>query len=402
MWGKTISINLWQDEGRVLKKKVSYCLIGILILVVTSGPQTVLSRDQAAAPNDFSSKKWRIGYCESEPFSNYADTLYALLQGLNESGWLAGIDACGYRPGQPDTAGMWRWLASRQLSPRLEFVGAAYFSLASLPEKDYDQIPARLQKEQVDLVLVMGTRAGKLFAADRRRIPAMIFSASNAVQSGISRTVTDSGKDHIWAHLDPQRFGRQIAIFYDTFKFHRLGLVYENSSTAYSYSAIDQVEMMARRKGFAISRVYVTEPKNSGDQGRYYAALDQAYRQLSRRVDAMYLTVASLDKQWLPRLLTPFYVAKIPVFSQLGADEVKYGALISVSSVDFKNLGRFGAQNMIRFFGGASLRSLPQVFESTPRIIINLEAAAKTGYRFPFEMLLSADQVFVESGAVQD
>jgi ABC-type uncharacterized transport system substrate-binding protein len=388
----------------ILKKKVTYTywLIGIWILIVTSGPQAALSRDHAAVSNDFSAKKWRIGYCESEPFSNYADTLYALLKGLNESGWLARVDACGYRPGQPDTAGMWRWLASRKRSSRLEFVGDAYFSLASLPEKGYDQIPARLQKAQVDLVLVMGTLAGKLFAADRRRIPAMIFSASNAVQSGISRTVTDSGKDHIWAHLDPQRFERQIAIFYDTFKFHRLGLVYENSPTAYSYSAIDQVETMARQKGFAIRRIYVGEPKNLGEQGRYYAALAQAYRQLSRRVDAMYLTVASIDKRWLPQLLTPFYGANVPVFSQLGAEEVKYGALISVSSVDFKNLGRFGAQNMIRFLGGASLRSLPQVFESTPKIIINLEAAAKTGYRFPFEMLLSADQVFVKSGAVQN
>jgi ABC-type uncharacterized transport system substrate-binding protein len=385
-----------------LKKRVTYCFMGVLILTVLFQSKADLSRHEPAAQDDFSPKKWRIGYCESEPFPNYADTLYALLKGLNELGWVAEVDACGYRPGRQDTAGMWRWLASRQLSPRLEFVGDAYFSLASLPEKDYAKITARLQKMNVDLMLVMGTLAGKLFAADRRRIPVMIFSASNAVQSGISKTATDSGKDNVWAHLDPQRFGRQIAVFYDTFKFHRLGLVYENSPTAYSYSAIDQVEMMARQKGFAICRNYVAEPKNSGDQGRYYADLDQAYRQLSRRVDAMYLTVASLDKRWLPHLLTPFYVGKVPVFSQLGADEVKYGALMSVSSVDFKNLGRFGAQNMVRFFGGTSLRSLPQVFESTPKIIINLEAAAKTGYRFPFEMLLSADQVFVKIGVAQN
>ncbi|MGD9155973.1 MAG: ABC transporter substrate binding protein [Bacillota bacterium] len=376
--------------------------MGILILIVIIRPKTALSRHEPAVKNDFSTKKWRIGYCESEPFPNYADTLYALLKGLNELGWVTKVDACGYRPGQQDTAGMWRWLASRQLSPRLEFVGDAYFSLASLSEKDYAQITARLQKTKVDLMLVMGTLAGKLFAADRRRIPAMIFSASNAVQSGISKTATDSGKENVWAHMDPQRFRRQIAVFYDTFKFHRLGLVYENSPTAYSYSAIDHVEMMARQKGFAISRIYVAEPKNLGDQRRYYADLAQAYRQLSRRVDAMYLTVASIDKRWLPHLLTPFYAGKVPVFSQLGADEVKYGALMSVSSVDFKNLGRFGAQNMVRFFDGASLRSLPQVFESTPKLIINLETAVKTGCRFPFEMLLSADQVFVKIGAAKN
>jgi ABC-type uncharacterized transport system substrate-binding protein len=380
--------------GYGLRKKVKYCFIGILLLTVIIQPKAVLSGNKPAAHHDFSTQKWRIGYCESEPFSNYAATLDALLEGLNELGWLAKVDGCGYQPGRQDTSGMWRWLASHELSRRVEFVGDAYFSLASLPEKDYAQIPARLQKEQVDLVLVMGTLAGKLLAADRRQTPVMIFSASNAMQSGISKTAAYSGKDNVWAHMDPQRFGRQIAVFYDLFKFHRLGLVYENSPTAYSYSAIDQVEMVARRKGFAISRIDVAEPKNPGERGRYYADLVRAYQQLSRRVDAMYLTVASLDKQWLPQLLTPFYAGKIPVFSQLGADEVEYGALLSVSSVDFKNLGRFGAQNMVRFFSGASLRSLPQVFESTPKIIVNLEAAAKTGYRFPFEVLLSADQVF--------
>jgi ABC-type uncharacterized transport system substrate-binding protein len=388
-----------------LKKNLKYLFTGILVLIIIAvfQPGVVFSEKNLVTQNNtnqrtISIKKWRVGYCESEPFTNYAGTLYSLLKGLNELGWLGKVDGIGYQPGQQDTAGMWRWLSSRKLSPRIEFVGDAYFSLASLKEKEYQKIRERLHREKIDFVLVMGTSAGQLLANNRYQTPVMVFSASNAIQSRIIKSVTDSGRDNVWAHMDPKRFQRQMEVFYDTFQFHKLGLVYENSPTAYGYSAIAQIEAAAHQKGFAINRIYVAEPKNDNDQERYYADLSQAYCQLSGWADAMYLTVASIDKRRLPQLLTPFYAQKIPVFSQLGADEVKYGALMSVSTVDFKNLGRFGAENMVRFFSGSALRSLQQVFASTPKIIVNLEAARKTGYRFPFEALLAADQVFPKMG----
>lgn len=384
-----------------MKPKRICLLLGIWLLGLMAiiQPGAALSENHPGTQKRMSAKKWRIGYCESEPFPNYAATLYALLEGLHESGWLGKIDGIGYRPGQLDTAAMWRRLSSGRMSPRIEFVGDAYFSLPFLQGKATEKIFECLRREKIDLMLVMGTGAGQLFAGNTNQTPAMIFSASNAIQSGIIQSAHDSGKDNVWAHMDPERFIRQIEVFYDTFQFTNLGVAYENSSTAYGYSAIAQVEAMAKRKGFSIQRVYVDEPKSAADQERYYRDLTRAYRRLSGKADAMYLTVASIDKRRLPRLLTPFYAHKIPVFSQLGADEVQYGALMSVSTVDFKNLGRFGAQNMVRFFQGVSLRSLPQVFESTPKLIVNLEAARKTGYRFPFEILLAADRIFPKIGA---
>jgi len=123
----------------------------------------------------------------------------------------------------------------------------------------------------------------------------------------------------------------------------------------------------------------------------------EAHRKLSREVDAMYMTVYPGSRKFdmLPRLLEPFYQNSIPVFSQL-KQEVQYGALISVADSDFIGIGQFGAEAVARVLNGESTGGLPQVYESTPYIVLNLEVAKKIGYRPPFEILLVADKIHRE------
>jgi hypothetical protein len=44
-------------------------------------------------------------------------------------------------------------------------------------------------------------------------------------------------------------------------------------------------------------------------------------------------------------------------------------------------------------FHGIKPRKLPQVFESTPRIILNLEVAKKIAYKPSFDILDVADEI---------
>jgi ABC-type uncharacterized transport system substrate-binding protein len=260
-----------------------------------------------------------------------------------------------------------------------------------------EDIINRLNRQHdINLMLVMGTQAGVVLGNDRHDTNVLVFAASNAVRAGIVDSVADSGKDHVWAHMDPNRFERQLNVFYDIVNFKKLGMVYEDSDIARVYSAVGEVEKMAREKGFEIVRYYVDEPRSPGDYQQYYREVRKAYDRLAPQVDAMFVTIASLESTRLPDLFTPFYEYNVPVFSQLGNVEVEHGALMTVSVMDELNVGRFGADTMIKCLKGAKPRALTQTFESAPKIAFNLKVAQKIGFKIPFKLIMVTDEVYRE------
>ncbi|MBK5245961.1 MAG: hypothetical protein JJE49_01655 [Peptostreptococcaceae bacterium] len=383
-----------------MKSKRNSILIIVLALILISN--TAYAKDSTSLntgiPNNNNGEKWRIGYCESEPFVNYTSMLYSLAEGLAELDWINSIEDMNYSEGQEDSSEMWEWLSEATVSSNIEFVSDAYYSLSTTEADGLDAIKGRLEENDLDLMLVMGTSAGKFITSCSHNTPIMVFATSNAVQAGIIKSETDPGVDNVWAHMDSKRFQRQVSVFHEMFKFKKLGIVCEDSQVARNYSAVDDIEIIAGQKGFEVIYSYVKEPVSKDDEQRYYSEVAQAYKGLSEKVDAMYITVASLDSKKLPEFLTPFYEKKVPVFSQLGAVEVENGALMSITVADFKNTGRFGADKIAKLFNGESLRTISQVFESTPQIIINLKSADKIGYNVPFEVLLAADEIYSKVG----
>jgi ABC-type uncharacterized transport system substrate-binding protein len=347
-------------------------------------------------PRDNKGEKWRIGYCESEPFFNFAGTLYGVLKGLEGLGWITAIDGIPYESGQADTSVMWKWLSNHDLGPYIEFVEDCNYSLALLPEGTDDIINERLaNKHDIDLMLVMGTHAGTALATDKHNVPTMIFSTSNPVKSNIIKSEVDSGRDHVWASTDLERFIRQLKVFHDLFQFKRLGIVYEDTVAGRSFAAVDDVERVAKEEGFEVISYHVDEPKNETDSERYYKELREVNGKLAARVDAYYFTTAAFrEVNKTAFLLEAFYDKKIPVFSQTGEDEVRYGALMSLSSADYKGIGQFGSESIARVLNGEKPRKLPQIYMETPKVVINMGTAQDIDYKVPFEVLLTADKVF--------
>ncbi|MGE5372913.1 MAG: ABC transporter substrate binding protein [Solirubrobacterales bacterium] len=341
--------------------------------------------------------KYRIGYCETEPFVNYSGTLYALIRGLEKYGWVKTLDGMPYTEGQSETAAMWDYLATHDVSPYIQFVPDAHYSLSTLEPTAGDRITNRLANQKdIDLMIVMGTKAGKTLATDKHKTPVMVFSTSNAVLAGIVKDINVSGNDHIWAHTDPERYQRQIIVFHDIFQFKRLGLVYENNEAGKIYAAVDDAKVVAREQGFKL----VTEPveplASEADRERYYRDMLALHQTLANQVDAYYLTMSMIEPDHLPGLLQPFYDKKIPVFSQLGSEEVTAGALMSVARADFSDVGEFGAEGMIKMLNGVSAQKIPQLLQSTPNIALSLEVAKKIGYQPSFEILLAADEIYTK------
>lgn len=289
---------------------------------------------------------------------------------------------------------MWAWLAAHDIGPFIEFVPDAHYSFIDDEEGIEQQINNRLTNEQdLDLMIVLGTLAGTKVATEKHQTPTLVFSSSNAVGSGIIKSVEDSGYDHTWAHMDPDRYVRQVEVFHDIFNFKTLGMVYENSELGKIYAAVDDVEGFALERGFVIERKFVNEPKSQEEFDQYYREIKAANIELASKVDAMFITLGPWDVKMLPELLQPFIDKKIPIFSQLGPEEVKHGALLSLARPNFDGVGLFGADTIAKVLNGTSPRELPQVYGDTPSIVLNLEVADLIGYQIPFDILLAADEI---------
>lgn len=245
-----------------------------------------------------------------------------------------------------------------------------------------------------DLVIVLGTRAGKFASANINGTPIMVFSTSNAIGAGITASSEDSGKDNIWAHVDTKRYLRQLNVFYDLFKFKTLGIVFENTESGRVQASYDLVKEFAKSNNVKLIEKHVSEPINPEDQLRYDQELKKAYKEIANEVDAFYLTTGARDTNVLYDYLEEFYNNKIPVFSQVGSREVKKGALMSVYRFNYDEIGYFGADRILKVLGGELPRKLGQEFGETPSISINIEVAKKIDYKPSLELLLIIDTFY--------
>jgi len=344
-------------------------------------------------------KKWRVGYLEGGSYGNYPDNLRALVGALSDLGW-AKKPVFPPSADAADTKQLWSWISRNLKSDYLEFVQDAYWSNSwddSLRPKNRKLILDRLnRKKDIDLMLAMGTWAGQDLANNEHSVPTIVLSTSNPVASKISKSISDSGYDHLNARVDPTRYERQVRIFYDIFRFKRLGVVLEKDTIeGRSYAAIDDIEKVAGEKGFKVITCNAPFSGSGISNEEAQRSVLKCHEELSPKVDAVYITVhRGVSLQKMDKLLTPFMRRKIPTFSQLGTEEVKHGVLLSIARAGFKYVARFHAETIARIFNGAKPRDLEQLFEDPPRIAINLKTARIIGYDPDVDILGSSDEVF--------
>lgn len=380
-----------------MKKLILFLLLALL-MASSAFSEPNAGPDISNAPVLNQGKKWRVAYIEGIPYANFTGTFFYLLKGLESRGWVKGVSKVPFTWGQLDTKVMWDYIVStKDFSDFIEFVPDGYYSLKSIPGKEQDVLKRFTDNKEADLLIVMGTVAGKLMANDQTRAKTMVFSTSNALKSGIVKGVDSSGRTAIWAHMDPNRYKVQLQVFWDIFRFKKLGVVYEDSPNGKTFAAIDDIDFVAKEKHFDVVKKVVVGAKDYIDQDRYFKDLLQAHKELAGEVDALYYTVSpapGLRQEHLFPVLKPLYDKKIPVFSLFGDDEVAKGVLLSIARADFSGMGQFGAEQLVKLLKGTAADALPQVYTDTPTIALNFEVSKQLGYKPPFEILLVSDKIF--------
>ncbi len=374
----------------------------VVVLVVVSMMMGAIAHAGAIDEDRFATetttnggKKWRIGYYEGGEYLTYQMVLTATIRGLMNLGW---IDPMAIPPQEGEqTDQLWRWLAQNIDSDYVEFVPDAHYS-ANWDDDHHAELSSQVTERlntthDIDLLIAMGTWAGKAFANDRHSTPTMVLSTSDPISAGIIRSVEDSGYDHVHAKVDPYRFERQVTVFHEIIGFEKLGIAFEDSVNGRSYAAIDVVEKLSRERGFEVVKCHTQS--DITDISVAEQSVVDCFNELSTKVDAIYVTEqGGVTLRSIPKLVEIANRHHIATFSQAGSNDVRFGVLASLSQKGYKYVGEFHARTFAQVFNGASPNQLNQLFEEPPKIAINLKTAELIGFDPPIVLIGAADEIY--------
>lgn len=339
--------------------------------------------------------KWRIAYYEGGPFSDYTDTMRTLVTGLIELGWITGGDPPDYREEMPKP--YLDWLIKNS-GPFLSFKPEDCYSANwddQSRSKIRSELISKLENGDVDLVIAMGTWAGVDLANNKHTVPVLVLSTSDPIGAGIIDSAEKSGFKHVTARVDPNRYRRQIRMFHRIVGFNTLGIAFENTSDGRIYSAIDEVNRIAKERNFNIVTCEVIDTLS--DIKKANQSCFECYRQLSERADAVYVTALTCADRETVEIANIFKASGTPSFSMTGSKWVKSGLLLSISSDSgYTELGKYNANKFGEILNGTVPESLNQTFEDPLDIAVNVKTAKTIKFNMPKSILKIATETYGE------
>lgn len=369
-----------------------------LYIILLSGMGVFAGTDQGekftTAPVLNSGEKWRCAYYEGGFYPDYQVIFKSTIKGLIHLGWIKPIEFPEY---MPDHGKFWHWFTTNVKSDYLEFVQDAFYSSdfkMEIRKKTKEKFLKRLKKKKdIDFIFAMGTWAGQDLANNEHSVPTIVASSSDPIGSKIIKSADDSGFNHLHAKVDPDRYERQVRLFYDMVGFKTLGVVYENSTEGRTYAAIDAIEKATKERNLDI--VFCEAPFSNVRKRIAQEKVAECYSKIAPKVDAVYITVhQGVTLANLPQIMAPLNEYKVPTFSMKGSEEVQHGALMSISQANFKYVGTFHAEVMAKILNGAKPRDINQIWRAPGKIALNLKTAQIIGFDPPVDILMASDEIY--------
>jgi ABC-type uncharacterized transport system substrate-binding protein len=357
----------------------------------------VLARPEMPGAAQGSGRPVRIAYIEGGFYTDYASILIALAQGLAELGVLANGDVPA-RENAGSTEGIWQWLCANAGGNAVEFVSDGYYSAGwddAVFAAKRSELVARLNDaKDIDMVLAFGTKAGQNMATDEHRTPVVVLSVTDAVTSGIVPSPENSGREHVFAMVESNRYYRELVLFHDIFQFSKLGIVYDDAEKEQASIALAQIRRAAEDADFTLTPCVGSVL--SGDVGIAVADLLACHNRLVKEgVDAVYMTINhGMQMERMGDILRPLLDARLPTFSQNGVDEVRHGVLMGISQANFKGQGMFAAGAVANIIRGEAPSAQKQSYEEPLSLAVNLRTAMRIGWNPSLAVLAAMDEIF--------
>ncbi len=365
---------------KICYRSILVSLVCLMLLSFSAG-FAAGEKEYPTSPPETITQKWRIGYLEGGAYKNYQSSLIATVEAFSALGWIEPITVSPQKDND-NTSKLWVWLTANVKSDYLQFVGDAYYSNnwdEAQRRKNKIRLLKRLNEDRdIDLMIAMGTWAGQDLANNDHTVPTVVCSVTDALGAGITKSIEDSGYDHIHVRVDPTRYARQIRAFHDVIEFEKLGVAFEDSTIGRSYAAIEDIETIAKERNFEVIECHVREHGVSTEETE--SDMISCARELAPKIDAFYFPASiGVTSDSLPHILAALNVYKIPTFSMSGVDQVRRGVLLSVALAKFEGAGKFYAETIAKIVHGAKPRGVNQIYEESVKIAFNAAAAMIIG-----------------------
>ncbi len=379
------------NNSRIRKLLSAISLMTLCVAVMSC------SKPKSPPPLRDDGTRWRIAYAEGGEWFNYDEYFYSLMMGLVDLGYFP--NGTGLSPTVDDympARDAWKILSETQPSPYLEFLPDGYYTAEWQEDKRKalkTLLTKRLQNNEIDLLIAMGTWSGLDFATTSHSVPTFVLSASDPLPAGIVKGKEFSGIPHVFAKHDPDRFLRQIRTFHRIIKFKTIGVAFENSPEGRSWSNVNALEQVAEELDFKVVEAYVRDTDTTDE--KRIEDIKKAYSTLALEVDALWIGASTSESpENMPEILEPLIQHKVKTWSQMGEAHVKRGVLMSVAPSDRFQSQAFIAEAFDKIIRGTPPGKINQIYETPKSIIINAETARRIDYTIPPGLLKIADRVY--------
>jgi len=248
----------------------------------------------------------------------------------------------------------------------------------------------------VDLIISMGTVATKaLLAENNKKTPIVSIDVADPVGAGIIDGETGKGALNLTLQYTRDKWQKVFVLFHQALPFNKLGIMYHDSPEGRSYSNVNEAREVARDRGFTLVE-YAGLDKEESSQ----SCAEGVRELIGQGIDSFYISALNCF-DWTQANPQPIFDSLhshgIWTFARDGSVQVRRGALMGLSTLDYAPLGNFYADRIARLLGLIP-ESLPMVKDQySPKITLNLDTASDMNLDVPLVLLITADEIFDSS-----
>ncbi len=342
-------------------------------------------------------KKWRVAVNQSGNFNDFSKVFKGMTIALMEDNLIKTYPPI-YNPDFDYSApGEFDKLAQATKGGCMEFVEGSFHNYNWDRKGVYEDkltYKQQIANGQINMIWTFGTITGLYYADSTLGIPVLVIDATSPEGAGIIGPGDYSDKPNIHVQKDRTRYMAEVVLFHNLLKFKRMGILIDNTEDNQSGQDIFEIRSLAKNMGFELVPCY-------GDiMGRNLKQADADFKrclkELSQeKLDALFLTLVYRPKEPLFPLIKPFIDRGIPIYSQYGDEDVRAGALLSLSESDMIHASLFEA-NVVKqiVIDGKKPEEISQIFHAPLSISFNMHTARLIEWQPSFEALIAIDNVY--------
>jgi ABC-type uncharacterized transport system substrate-binding protein len=280
---------------------------------------------------------------------------------------------------------------------KVEYPEDAFYTpekFGSTPEAREAAAKELMARTDLALIFSAGSDATDLLLKNNNhRTPILGGAIADPIRAKFVLNEQDSGVDNFTTQLEPGRYKRMFQIFFDEVGFQRLGLIYVDNPRGRTFANVDDAMEVAAQRGFEVVHYKV----NEGATGEECMAGLKSL--VEQKIDAFFMpSVVCFEwkKYDVKKYLDFLTEHRVPVFARQGTEDVRAGALMGFTSINYTERGRFLGKMAAHMLAGGKARELKMVDERPPQISMNLYVAQQIGFDPSFEILGASDEIYQE------